>query len=202
MFPFRTLKGLFPRLLWSQLHKVCRHHSRLMKSCWHSRPCFLLQGLLLSIGELQVIWKYVVNHVRNSGNTCSHKNGQMSFYGQHNSTLLTALTAPVIGQCLTGRAVRWLWAQLTRKTQWKAVVITADWWKDVLATALWKGKFSALIVKVLHFGQDVDDHSLLSIGHYVCLLSVVQNCQSIEPCVFTAAVFFCMNVSTKVGMIC
>jgi hypothetical protein len=31
-----------------------------------------MQGKLLSIGELQVQWKNVINHVRNSRNTCSH----------------------------------------------------------------------------------------------------------------------------------
>jgi len=41
----------------------------------------LMEGLVspyvdsqsLSIWELQVCWKYVINHVRNSGNTCSHE---------------------------------------------------------------------------------------------------------------------------------
>ncbi len=45
--------------------------------------CFLLQEQLLSIGELQVHWKYVINHVRNSGNICSHqKKKQMSLRGE------------------------------------------------------------------------------------------------------------------------
>jgi hypothetical protein len=35
--------------------------------------CFLMYGQLLSIVELQVHWKYVVNHVRNSKITCSHE---------------------------------------------------------------------------------------------------------------------------------
>jgi len=47
--------------------------------------CFLLQEQLLSIGELQVHGKYVINHVRNSGNICSHqkkKKKQMSLHGE------------------------------------------------------------------------------------------------------------------------
>jgi DNA polymerase III delta prime subunit len=35
--------------------------------------CFLLHGQSLSIGEFQVHWKYVISHVRNSGNPCSHE---------------------------------------------------------------------------------------------------------------------------------
>jgi hypothetical protein len=32
-------------------------------------PCSFLQGWSISIGELQLWWKYVINHVKNSRNT-------------------------------------------------------------------------------------------------------------------------------------
>ncbi len=73
-----------------------------MESHWH-RALFLAAGKhLLSIGELQVRWKCIVNHVRNSKNTCSHKEKKN---GQMNSQLSQLWQW---GQCLTARAVRWL----------------------------------------------------------------------------------------------
>jgi hypothetical protein len=64
----KLLRALSIRLLWSQQQNG--------KTVWEATAighCFLLQEQLLSIGELQVHWKYVINHVRNSGNICSHK---------------------------------------------------------------------------------------------------------------------------------
>ncbi len=64
-------------LLWSQLQTqtvcCCCDHSSEMESHWH-RALFLVVGTVtsLSIRELQLCWKYVVFHVKNSGNTCSH----------------------------------------------------------------------------------------------------------------------------------
>jgi hypothetical protein len=50
-------------VLWSQLPT---------KSQW-DRALFLAIGIVLLIGELQMGWKYVINHVSNSENTCSHE---------------------------------------------------------------------------------------------------------------------------------
>jgi hypothetical protein len=64
-------------LLSSQLQTqtvcCCCDHSSEMESHWH-RALFLVVGTvtLLSIRELQLCWKYVVFHVKNYGNTCSH----------------------------------------------------------------------------------------------------------------------------------
>jgi hypothetical protein len=48
---------------WSQLPT---------KSQWY-RALFLAKGIVLLIGELQMGWKYVINQVNNSENTCSHE---------------------------------------------------------------------------------------------------------------------------------
>jgi hypothetical protein len=69
------------KLLWSELHTLWYDHSNLMGS--HSQePCFSLQIQLLSIWDLQVSWKSVINHVTNFGNTCYHLKWQMSFSGE------------------------------------------------------------------------------------------------------------------------
>jgi hypothetical protein len=58
-------KGLFPL--------GCCDHSSLMESHWH-RGLFLVAGSVqLSIRGLQLWQKYVINHIRNSGNTFSQK---------------------------------------------------------------------------------------------------------------------------------
>ncbi len=54
-------------------------HSNLMESHWH-RALFLAQEQYLSIAQLQVGWKSIVNHVRNFGNRCSDEKGHISFY--------------------------------------------------------------------------------------------------------------------------
>jgi len=45
-------------------------------------PFLLMQGQSLSIGELQLWWEYVINHVRNSGHTCSHGKKDKCLYGE------------------------------------------------------------------------------------------------------------------------
>jgi hypothetical protein len=53
-----------------------------MESHWH-RALFLAAGIVSFIGELLVHRKYGINHIKKSGNTCSHeKKEQMSLHGE------------------------------------------------------------------------------------------------------------------------
>jgi len=62
------------------------------------RPCFLLQIQLLSIGELQVLWKYVINHIIFFGrNPCSHEKWNKC----HCMVIKVRFITPKIGECLT-----------------------------------------------------------------------------------------------------
>jgi hypothetical protein len=93
--------------------QCCCDHSSLMESHWY-RVLFL-QGQSLSIGELQVWWKYAINHARNSGNTCSRENKDTDVPARW-VTIDSQLSLQLVSQYLTNRAVRWLWAQLIEKT--------------------------------------------------------------------------------------
>jgi hypothetical protein len=94
------------------------------KSMMHFVECVCSFALLLtghtdlwslSIGELQLWWKYVINQVKNFGNTCSCDKRTTAIVLQV-TVWFIVLTTLVIGQCLIGRVVRWLWAQLLKKT--------------------------------------------------------------------------------------
>ncbi len=93
--------------------QCCCDHSSLMESHWH-RVLFL-QGQSLSIGELQVWWKYAINHARNSGNTCSLENKDTDVPARW-VTIDPQLSLQLVSQYLTNRAVRWPWVQLIEKT--------------------------------------------------------------------------------------
>ncbi len=136
-----------------QLHKVCCDHTEI-------GSCFLLQGHSLSIGELQVRWKYVIlimlgilgTHVLVEQKTdiivWSHSLTQSS----HNSCNC------VIGQCFTCRAV-------LSKVSWKHIMesycdhnslmercLSRSWVRLIELTPTWQSYHLCLIET---FGSEI-----------------------------------------------
>jgi hypothetical protein len=130
--------SLFNKLLWSK--SVLRSQQTNGKPIERGL-CFLPQGQSLSSGELQQRWKYVINHVWNSKNAWFHWKKRTDvidleldlqllqlinalrmhgFIGKKRTDVIvwwlgTWFTTLAIDQCLTYRALKWLWAHLLWK---------------------------------------------------------------------------------------
>jgi hypothetical protein len=66
-------------------------------------------------GDYKQIEKYVIDHLKRFRNTCSHEKKTNVILWCF-TIWFTTFIAPIIGQCLTNRIMKWLCAQLLEKT--------------------------------------------------------------------------------------